>query len=87
MFVERTTNEYGTPVDRYKCETCGDVFTVCPAHDDRSEDDQWAGCLATICASYDPARDADRLFDDGNVVSFGQRANPTLIRREPINVR
>lgn len=87
MFVERTTNEYGTAVDAYQCDTCKDRFTVCPANEDRTRDDQWTGCLATICASYDPARDADKLFDDGNVVSFGQRANPNLIQRRPINAR
>lgn len=87
MFIERTKNEYGTPVDAYQCDACGEHFTVCPANDDRSRDDQWTGCMAIECASYDPARDADKLFDDGSVVSFAQRANPNLIRREPINAR
>jgi|GEM_PF-3981325 len=87
MFVERTVNDYGTPVDAYVCETCHEPFTVCPANDDRSRDDEWTGCMATTCLSYDPARDADKLFDDGNVVSFEQRANPNLIHREPINAR
>jgi len=87
MFIERAVNEYGTAVDAYRCETCGDPFTICPANPDRSRDDEWTGCMATFCASYDPARDADRFFDDGNVVSFDQRANPALIRREPINAR
>lgn len=85
MFVETSRNEYGTPVDGYICETCGDSFTVCPAHGDRTEDDQWTGCLSPNCTSYDPARDADRLFDDGNVVSFDQRARPNLIIRRSIN--
>jgi hypothetical protein len=87
MYVETSKNAYGTPIDCYICETCGDPFTLCPANEDRSCDDQWTGCMATICASYDPARDADKLFDNGNVVSFSQRANPTLIRREPVNGR
>ena len=87
MFVERATNEFGTPVDTYVCEVCGDRFTVCPAHEDRSDDDQWTGCLSASCASYDPARDADRLFDDGNVTAFGRRAHPNLIIRRPTNGR
>jgi len=85
MFIEIGRNEYGAAVDRYKCETCGDVFTVCPAHEDRSCDDQWAGCLAETCGSYDPSRDADKLFDNGNVVAFGQRAKPDLIVRKPVS--
>jgi len=87
MFIEVSRNEYGTAVDAYQCEACGDRFTVCPANADRSQDGQWTGCLATTCDSYDPARDADRLFDDGNVVSFDQRANPNLIVRRPIDAR
>lgn len=87
MFVERTVNTYNTPVDAFLCDTCGERFTVCPALESRSMDDQWTGCMAPTCASYDPARDADKLFDDGKVVSFDQRANPTLIHREPVNAR
>lgn len=84
MFLEVTKNEFGTPVDAYQCETCGERFTVCPANEDRSCDDQWTGCLATSCESYDPARDADKLFDDGNVVSFERRRNPAVIKRKPV---
>ena len=87
MSVERTANEYGIAVDAYQCETCGDRFTVCPANPDRSRDDEWTGCLAVTCGSYDPTRDADRLFDDGNVVSFDQRANPNRIIRRPTDAR
>lgn len=66
-------NEYNTPVDAYRCDTCGEEFTVCPANDDRSKDGDWSGCMAPTCASYDPARDADKLFDDGNVISLERR--------------
>ncbi len=81
MFIETSRNEFGTPVDCYCCETCRETFTVCPAHVDRSCDDQWTGCLAITCASYDPTRDADQLFDDGNVVSFARRQDTNLITR------
>lgn len=67
MFLEVRSNEYGTPVDAYRCETCGEEFTVCPAHKDRSCDDQWTGCQAPECASYDPGRDVDKWFDEGRV--------------------
>lgn len=83
-YLETRKNDYGTPVDAYRCETCGEEFTVCPAHADRSSDDQWAGCQAVTCGSYDPARDADKLFDNGNVLSFDQRKRPGLIQRRPI---
>lgn len=66
MRVRDTTNEHGTPVVEYRCETCGETFTVCPAPDP-IEDINWTGCLAPNCGSYDPARDADKWFDDGRV--------------------
>ena len=83
MRLRATANEYGTPVVEYGCETCGETFTVCPAPEP-AEDGQWTGCQAATCASYDPARDADRFFDDGDVISFERRRNPGIIRREPL---
>jgi hypothetical protein len=82
MRLRQTTNEYGTSVVEYRCETCGELFTICPAPDPE-EDEQWTGCMAPTCASYDPARDADKLFDDGDVLSFEQRRNPGCIIRRP----
>lgn len=70
MYLRTAKNQYGTPVDVYRCETCQGEFTVCPAHEDRSRDDQWRGCLAEACGSYDPARDADRFFASNKVVSL-----------------
>jgi hypothetical protein len=84
MYIETSKNEYGTPIDCYICETCGDNFSICPANEDRSRDHAWTGCLATTCASYDPDRDCDKLFDDDNVLSFDQRANPNRITRRPV---
>ncbi len=56
-------NEYGTPVSLHTCWTCGSDFTVCPAIAEENADD-WTDCMARGCASYDRARDADRLFEE-----------------------
>jgi hypothetical protein len=72
MRLRETTNEYGTPVVGYRCETCAMEFTVCPAPEP-TEDDQWRGCMVPPCASYDPARDADKWFDEATVYSKGGR--------------
>lgn len=66
MRLRETDNEYGTPVVEYRCETCGEPFTVCPAPEPEA-DDRWTGCLSTVCASYDPKRDVDKWFDEGRV--------------------
>ena len=66
MRISETTNEYGTPVVEYRCETCGDLFTICPAPPPEN-DDQWTGCQAPECASYDESRDVDKWFDEGRV--------------------
>lgn len=71
MRLRATTNEYGTPVAEYRCEACGELFTVCPMPA-ADEDDQWTGCTAPECASYDESRDVDKWFDEGRV-----RAIPT----------
>ena len=57
----RPVNRYGTRISVHTCRTCGRPFTVCPPviHMD------WGGvCLDVTCISYDPARDADKLFDN-----------------------
>lgn len=66
MRVGMTVNEYGTPVTKYRCEACGEIFTVCPAPTP-SEDHNWDGCTAPECSSYDPDRDIDKWFDEGYV--------------------
>lgn len=58
--IGNTTNEYGTPVRRYECESCGEEFTVCPVP---MSDEGWRNCLSEDCPSYDPERDVDSLFD------------------------
>jgi hypothetical protein len=74
MRLRETTNEFGTPVVEYRCETCRERFTVCPAPA-AEEDDQWNGCTQPECASYDPERDVDKCFDEGKVkfVVAGER--------------
>lgn len=79
--VRDERNAYGTEISRFQCETCGQEFTVCPKPDQHS---QWASCLARECASYDPARDADLLFDDGNVLSMNCRTCRVAVVRSPI---
>lgn len=54
-------NEYGTPVAAYKCDTCGNAYTVCPIPEN---DEEWNNCLVEECASYDPKRDIDWMFPD-----------------------
>ena len=54
-------NEYGTPVTVARCYSCEVVFTVCPPVQPGRED-QWTGCLADTCESYDIARDIGIFF-------------------------
>ena len=59
-------NEHGTMISVHQCDTCGNVFTLCPAVGPGQSD--WDNCLAPKCKSYDKDRDADRLFDDPDTV-------------------
>jgi len=58
-------NEYGTSVTLFKCESCGSLFTVCPAKKEEDLND-YRGCLSTECESYDESRDIDKLWDAYN---------------------
>jgi hypothetical protein len=83
--IRETVNECGTPVVEYLCQgSCAQPFTVCPAPKPE-EDNQWTGCLGIGCSSYDPGRDADKLFDDGDVISFERRRNPGIVQRRPVS--
>lgn len=73
-----TFNEYGTPVTLFSCPGCGTTFTVCPAVPDDLLG-QWSGCLGEGCSTYDPARDADKLFDEGKVRRRGDRSHIQLV--------
>ena len=57
-------NEYGTPISIHICDSCHRRFTVCPAIEDGKPG--WGNCLSPECASYDPDRDADKFFEEGN---------------------
>lgn len=59
MIVGLSQNDCGTPVSVHVCESCGNSFTVCPP-----TGDNWGGCQAEGCSSYDVKRDIDRLFDE-----------------------
>lgn len=78
MRLRETTNEYGTPVAEYRCENCGELFTVCPMPA-ANEDEYWNGCTAPNCASYDPTRDIDKWFDEGRVIRRGRRLVPIRV--------
>lgn len=55
-----SVNEHGTLVSLHTCDACEEEFTVCPP----VEHAAWGGCcLAEKCESYDPVRDADKMFD------------------------
>ena len=60
MLVGLSNNEYGTATSVHTCDSCGGTFTVCPAVGNKG----WESCLAEDCPSYDPKRDADKLFDN-----------------------
>jgi len=62
MKIKNSVNEYGTPISIHICETCGQEFTVCPLLPDDAKG--WENCMAETCASYDPKRDADKLFNE-----------------------
>ena len=64
-WISYALNEYGTPVSVHRCRDCGSQFSVCPAVN--KDGPRWGGCLATTCISYNPKRDADRMFDEGKV--------------------
>jgi len=66
MHLGFSTNEYGKTVSVHRCEFCGEEFTVIPPIPVEKSDD-WKGCMAPECDSYDFARDADVLFDMGLV--------------------
>lgn len=70
MKIKDDINKYGTPVTVFWCDTCGVEYTVCPKPKPEREH-KWNDCLSPECDSYDPDRDADKLFDgdDNDVFS------------------
>lgn len=65
-FIEENVNYAGTPVSVWRCAWCADVFTTCPASS-LAQHQNWRGCLAEICDSYDPGRDGDLYFGSDGV--------------------
>ena len=76
-----TFNEYGTPVTLFRCDTCEETYTVCPAVAD-CDLHHWINCLAVNCASYDPALDVDQLFDEGRVYRVGDRSHIRVVEND-----
>lgn len=69
MYLGEGKNDYGTPVSRFRCDHCGDEYTVCPVVPlERRE--HWNSCLSEACQSYDESRDADLLseMDDPQIM-------------------
>lgn len=60
-------NKKGTRRSIHKCESCGTIFKVIPAIPITKSKD-WDECMTPDCESYDPSRDADKLFgEDGKL--------------------
>lgn len=76
--IAETFNEFGTPVSMFRCFYCRTVFTACPAVEPEKHD-QWIGCMAEGCASYDEARDGDKLFEAGKVQRVGDRSRIQVV--------
>lgn len=71
MKIGDAFNEFGVAITVFKCEYCGNEFTVVPAVSD-DKLDQWTGCLAPECKSYDQMRDVDALLFFGVIDSIKQ---------------
>ena len=61
MKIRDDINEFGTKITIFKCDFCGEEFSVCPAVSDEKSD-QWTGCLSADCISYDMSRDVDAIM-------------------------
>jgi len=75
-YLAATSNEYGVAVGVFRCDTCGEDFTICPKPADVQA---WPNCLAPDCASYDQERDIDKWFDEGRVRNVGGRLVPIRV--------
>lgn len=61
-YIREGINDYGTPVSWFNCDDCGDEFSVCPAVPE-DQRDEWDGCMADTCTSYDIERDVSIFFE------------------------
>jgi len=62
MKLRDDVNDFGTPVRWYHCDDCQQEYSVCPVP---ADDEDWQSCGASECATYDPTRNVDKLFDEG----------------------
>jgi len=85
MFLKYAKNECGTDITEFKCETCGDIFTICPKVESANFD-KWENCLAKECASYDPSRDADILFMSDDEISQEKIVSINMIKARRLGV-
>lgn len=83
-FLRYDKNEHGVKIGVFKCDTCGDEFTVVPAPTkDRIDAGAWNGCLAPDCASYVPKRDFEKTGGDKKPgVTWDVDGNEVSITRE-----
>lgn len=82
--IASTYNEFGTPASMFRCFHCQTIFTVCPVVEPEKHD-QWIGCMAEDCASYDLARDGDKLFEAGKVQRVGDRSRFQIVEQGKIH--
>jgi hypothetical protein len=66
MKIRDDKNEHGVRITVFRCEFCGEEFSVCPAVPDINLDN-WKGCLRPQCESYDEERDVDKMIEEGGV--------------------
>jgi hypothetical protein len=66
MYLRESENEFGTRISVFTCDQCSEEFTVCPAVEPWRHD-EWTGCMAETCESYEPTRDAELYFSLGMV--------------------
>ena len=66
MKIRDDVNEHGVPITVFRCEYCGEEFSVVPAIPDINLDN-WRGCLRPECESYDESRDVDKMLAECKV--------------------
>lgn len=66
MKIRDDVNEHGTPLTVFRCEFCDKEFSVIPAVPDINLDN-WKGCTAPDCESYDEKRDVDKMIEEDGV--------------------
>ena len=65
MWLGYNENEFNTEISEHLCDDCGSLFSLCPSVPSTAPG--WDNCLSEDCESYDPSRDADKMFENGEV--------------------